>query len=303
MFVELLPPSVNAGRTDTRIAVRSVAAVVQGGVMQPPRRVSGRTFRCALLASLIGASLGVAGVAHAEQDIQEPDLSARPTRTGPVNLLPDAVAARVNDDRVTATTWAGYDGGKRSPLVTATVEARIIGRLVFVAGAGYTANVPGSPAFRPQVGLRLQFLDQSRAGIDAAVAVMYRQDQFTEEGGFYQGAIAVQREMGRLLLVANVLYGQDGEGDDRYGEARLAPMVDLRHGFRAGLDARYRHDLWSDDPRGASRDRPLSELVAAPTASYTHGSWVVMAEAGFSSVSMPATQNGVIALGGVGACF
>jgi len=260
-------------------------------------------FRRALLASVIGASLGVAGLAHAEQDILEPEPAPRLTRTGPVNLLPEAVAARVNDDRVTATTWAGYDGGKRSPLLTATVEARVVGRLVFVAGAGYTANVPGAPGFRPQVGLRAQLLDQSRHGVDGAVALMYRQDQFTEEGGFFQGALALQRQMGRLLLVANLLYGQDGEGDDRYGEARLAPLVDLRHGFRVGLDARYRHDLWSDDPRGASRDRPVSELVAAPTASFTHGTWIVMAEAGFSSVSMPATQNGVIALAGIGSCF
>jgi hypothetical protein len=266
--------------------------------MQPPR-----PFVKLSLLAVVGASLLAAGSAHAAEDILEPDVSGRLLRSGPVDLLPEAVAARVNDDRVTATTWAGYDGGKRSPLVTATVEARIVGRLVFVAGAGYTADMPGAPGFRPQIGLRAQLLDQSRHGVDGAVSVMYRQDQFTMEGGFYQGAIALERQQGRLLVVANVLYGQDGEGDDRYGEGRLAPMIEVHSGLRVGLDARYRHDLWSDDPRGASRDRPVSELVAAPTASYTHGSWIVMAEAGFSSVSSPATQNGVIALAGLGSCF
>jgi hypothetical protein len=261
------------------------------------------TRRFVSLVAALGASLLAVGTARAAEDVLEPDLTTTPRRSGPVDLLPEAVAARVNDDRVTATSWAGYDGGKRSPLVTATVEARIVGRLVFVAGAGYTADMPGSPGFRPQIGLRAQLLDQHRHGIDGAVALMYRQDQFTTEGGFFQGAMAFQRQQGRVLLVANVLYGQDGEGDDRYGEGRLAPMVEVRSGLRVGLDARYRHDLWSDDPRGANRDRPVSELAVAPTASFAHGSWVVMAEAGFSSVTTPATQNGVIALAGVGSCF
>jgi hypothetical protein len=271
--------------------------------MYPTRRSSNRGPGGVSLVIVLAAALLPAGGAQAAEDILEPDLSVTPRRSGPVDLLPAAVAARVNDDRVAATTWAGYDGGKRSPLVTATVEARIIGRLVFVAGAGYTADMPGSPGFRPQVGLRAQLLDQRRHGVDGAVALIYRQDQFTDEGGFVQGALALQRQQGRLLIVANVLYGQDGEGDDRYGEGRLAPMVEVRSGLRVGLDARYRHDLWSDDPRGANRDRPVWELVAAPTASFVHGSWVVMAEAGVSSVSIPTTRNGVIALGGVGSCF
>jgi hypothetical protein len=269
-----------------------------GGFMQPTRLLS----KLSLLA-VVGASLLAAGPARGTEDVLEPEPTPRVVTGGPVDLLPEAVAARVSGDRVVATTWAGYDGGKRSPLVTATVEARVIGRLVFVAGAGYTADMPGAPGFRPQIGLRAQLLDQRRHGVDGAVSLIYRQDQFTEEGGFLQGAVALQREQGRLMMIANLLYGQDGEGDDRYGELRLAPMVQVRSGLRVGVDGRYRHDLWSDDPRGASRDRPVSELVAAPTASFTHGSWVVMAEAGFSSVSIPDTHNGVIALAGVGSCF
>jgi hypothetical protein len=257
------------------------------------------------LVALLGAWLFNASAASAAADLPEPDLTEgiHPTRSGAVNLLPEGVGARVNDDRVVATSWAGYDGGKRAPLLTAAIEARLVGRLVLMAGAGYTAQMPGSTGVRPQVGLRLQVLDQARHGVDGGVAVMYRQDQFTTEGGFLQAAFAFQRQEGRLLLVMNLLYGQDGEGDDRQGEARLAAMVAARHGLLVGLDARYRHDLWSDDPRGASLDRPVSELVAGPTASFTYGSWIVMAETGVSSVHVPATQTGLIALAGFGSWF
>ncbi len=273
--------------------------------MSSPRRPPLRIMRGVSLLALLGVWLSNASSAAGAADAPDPDLTAEGhlVRTGPVNLLPEGVAARVNDDRVVATTWAGYDGAKRSPLLTATVEARLVGRLVLLVGAGYTAQMPGSAGLRPQVGLRLQVLDQARHGVDGGVAVMYRQDEFTREGGFYQGAVALERRQGRLVLLVNLLYGQDGEGDDRDGEARVAAMASAGHGVLFGLDGRYRHDLWSDDPRGASRDRPVSELVAGPTASFTHGSWIVMAEAGVSSVQTPATQTGVIALGGFGSWF
>lgn len=269
-----------------------------------PRRAP-RGAACGLsLVALVGACLLNARPAAAESDVLDPDLTAkRPLRTGPVNLLPEGVAARVNDDRVVATTWAGYDSARRAPLLTATVEARIVGRLVFLAGAGTTAQTAGTNGLRSQIGLRLQVLDQARQGVDAAAAVMLRQDQFTSEGGFYQAALALERRQGRLVLAVNLLYGQDGEGDDRQGEARAAGMVATGRGVLVGVDARYRHDLWSADPRGAGADRPVSELVAGPAASFTHGSWMVMAETGVSSVQIPARQTGVIALGGFSSCF
>jgi hypothetical protein len=67
-----------------------------------------------------------------------------------------------------------------------------------------------------------------------------------------------------------------------------------------GVDTRYRHALWSTDPNRFVRDRPDAELLVGPTASYARGSWAVMAEAGFSSVRTAVTQNGLVALVGVG---
>jgi hypothetical protein len=238
-------------------------------------------------------------------DIAEPDLTAapRPRPEGPVNLLPVALAARVSRDRVTATTWAGYDGAKGSPLLTATVEARLVGGLALLIGAGYTAEVPGSPAVRPQIGLHAQLLDQARSGIDGGVAVMYRQDQFTEEGGFFQGAVAVERQDGRVRVIGNLVYGQDGEGDDRDAEARLAALVQARRHLRVGLDGRYRRALWSSDPNRIVRNRPEYELVAGPTVAYALGSWALMAETGISVVRTTATQTGAIALAGLASSF
>jgi hypothetical protein len=283
----------------------------EGGAMQSELWFSGNARlnrRYAPLLTFI-ALLAMGGSAAAQQnangdaDVLIPDLTPpRRSNDGPVNLLPEGLSARVAPDRATATTWAGYDGARRSPLVTAMLEARIIGRVVLVAGAGYTAEMPGAPGFRPQIGARAQFLDQAKHGIDAGAEVIYRQDVFTIEGGFFQGGVALERQQGRVHLLGNILYGQDGEGDDREGEARAATMVETARGLRVGLDGRYRH-LWSTDPNRLLRDRPEWEIMAAPTASFSYGSWALMAEAGFNSVRTTVTNNGVIALGGLASTF
>jgi hypothetical protein len=270
-----------------------------------PRRFSKTFTRCAQLAALLGLPLSLMGSAAAVEDIPDPDLTATGhlVQTGPVNVLPEAVSARVSDDRATATVWGGYDGAKRAPLFSATAEARIVGRLVIVAGAGYTADMPSAPTFRPQVGLRAQLLDQERHGVDGGVSVMYRQDLFSNEEGFLQGAIALERRQGPVRLVGNVLYGQDGEGDDHDGEVRLAALYAARPGLLVGVDGKYRHDLFSSDPNRVARSRPEYEMTAGPAASYTRGRWAVMAETGFSAIRTTTTQTGVIALAGLGSSF
>ena len=273
--------------------------------MQPPRRFSKAAANRIRFATILGVSFSMVGAASATEDIPEPDLTAggHVARSGPVNVLPESTSARVNDDRVTATTWAGYDGGTRAPLLTATVEARIVGRVVFVAGAGYTADMPGAAALRPQLGFRAQLLDQTKHGIDGGAAVMYRQDLFTNEEGFFQGVVALERRQGPVRVVGNLLYGQDGEGDDHDGEARVAALFETRPGLLVGMDGRYRHDLWSSDPNRVARSRPEYELMAGPTVSYTRGSWAVMAETGLSTVRTTITRSGVIALAGIGSTF
>ena len=273
--------------------------------MKPSRRFSRSIFCTVAFVITAAVSIGMSASAAAAEDLPEPDLTAdgHVARRGPVNVLPEAVAARVSDDRVTATTWAGYDGAKHAPLLSATVEARIVGPLTIVAGVGYTADLPSTPGLRPQLGLRAQLLDQKRHGVDGAVAVMYRQDLFTGEEGFFQGAVALERRQGPVRVVGNLLYGQDGEGDDHGGEARLATLFEARRGLLVGLDGRYRRDLWSTDANRFARSRPEYELLTGPTASFTHGSWAVMAETGFSAVRTTTTQTGLVAMAGLGSCF
>lgn len=273
--------------------------------MQATRGPRLKTLRWVPPAFLIAALLA-GGRAAAEQDAQEPDLTRtdRSSGAGPVNYLPEGVAARVTDDRASATTWAGYDGAKQSPLVNVELEARIVGRLALVVGVGYAADLPSKSArqLRPVVGARAQLLDQSRAGVDGAVALMYRKDVFTKEGGFVQAAIALERRQGRARLLANLVYGQDGEADDLQGEGRLAALVETARGLRIGVDGRYRH-LWSSDPNRATYDRPTWEVLAGPTASYTRGSWAVMTETGLSTIRTNVTQSGLVALAGVASSF
>ena len=224
--------------------------------MKPQRR-SWRTTvaaRYASLAALLWALLSATGSVARADDVYDPDVTreARLARRGPVNLLPETLAARVTDDRATATTWAGYDGAMHAPLLTATVEARIAGRLALVAGGGYTAEVPGALALRPRLGLRAQLLDQAKSGVDGGLAVTYRQDWFTAEGGFLQAAVAVGRRQGPVQILGNLVYGIDpAEGDDHEGELRLACLLEARPGLLIGVDGRYSHDSVVDrsEPR------------------------------------------------------
>jgi hypothetical protein len=267
-------------------------------------RLASQIVRCAPVVAFASASLLAASPARATADVPDPDLTreAQPAQSGPVNLLPEAMAARVTSDRAVASSWVGYDGARRAPLMSVEVDARIVGHVALVAGAAYSADLPGTRQLRPVLGLQAQVLDQAHAGVDGAVAVAYRKDIFSNEGGFFQGGVAIERRQGRAHVVGNLIYGQDGEGDDRQGEARLAAMVRAHGGLEVGVDGRYRH-LWSTDPNQATRDRPTSEVMAGPTASYTHGSWAVMAETGVSAIRTNVTQSGVIALAGVGSTF
>src|SRR5262249_54484435 len=77
---------------------------------------------------------------------------------------------------------------KRAPLLTATAEARIVGPVVFVAGAGYMADVPRAATMRPPVGLRAPLLRQAEHRVDGGRALIYRQGPFAPPGGVSHGA-------------------------------------------------------------------------------------------------------------------
>ena len=82
----------------------------------------------------------------------------------------------------------------------------------------------------------------------------------------------------------NVVYGQDGEGDDHEGEVHLAVLADVAQHFHVGVDSRATRALASTDPRRAQLGTPTGTLIAGPLAAFTYGPIAVMTEVGMSEV-------------------
>jgi hypothetical protein len=251
------------------------------------------------------AALSLRARLASAEEAGPPEVQTRPAATepAPVHLMALTAPARLADAPIAGSTWAGYDGAIEGPRVTVSVEAALVRRLAIVVGADSSSDANGQFAVRPLIALRLQVLEQGAAGVDAAAAVTYRQDRFDADGGFIQGTIALGRRLDRLLLGLNLTYGIDPEGDDHEGEVCAAARVEATPSFYLGVDGRYRHDLGSTDPNRAERDRSDSELLAGPTASYVHGRWAVMLEAGISRVVTISTHTAPVALAGYAATF
>src|SRR5262249_14560928 len=186
-------------------------------------------FSAALpLAVCVSVSVALAPVrAHAQSPTASHSDLQLSTAAEPTQFVPGAIAAATGAALATGYGWAGYDGATRTPLVGAAAEVRLASRLVVGAGATYAARDSQDAAeIRPSVVARFQILDQAQRGIDLGAAIAYRQDRFVSEEGLLQGTLSlgVHGEAGSVLV--NLGYGQDGEGDDHVGDARL---VALRH--------------------------------------------------------------------------
>jgi hypothetical protein len=219
----------------------------------------------------------------------------------PAQLLPGAVMAGVGEARVAGLAWGGYDGATATALMGATAEARLHARVVIGAGAVYAPAAFEQPAaVRPSVALRVQILEQRSRGVDAGVAVAYREDRFVGEEGFFQGTLAVSRQGERTTWLGNLSYGQDGEGDDHEGELRAAALRRFGQRLNLGLDGRLRKSLWSTDARG----NPTMEYRVTPVLAYALGPVALTAAAGVGGVRLSGrTENGLVGIGGVGATF
>jgi hypothetical protein len=222
----------------------------------------------------------------------------------PGRFLPGALTPEAGGARALGFGWAGYDGASSAPLVGAAAEVRLGSRVVLQASAIWAkANDLQSGEVRPSVVARVQVLDQRRAGVDAGFAVAYREDRFVGEDGFFQGTVMVGRRGSAGTLLANVAYGQDGEGDDHEGEVRLAALSRLTDSLHLGVDADVRKSLDSTDPRRFVHGSPSVAYMVGPTLAYGLGSWGFTAQAGWSGMQLERFQSGLLALGGVGALF
>ncbi len=272
------------------------------------------TWTATVLGSLIAMAAPAVAFASAasggaeDETPAEGEAPARPRVEDELTrIIPNTLGASVGRSTVVASSFGGYDTAAKAPIATLYTEVKLLPRLVLLAGAGWSvpnALGQGGGDMRPQLGARFQMLSQARSGMDMAVAFMFREDRFGAEDGLFQGSLSVgHRFDDRVSTVMNVVYGQDGEGDDHEGEVHLAVLADVAQHFHVGLDSRATRALASTDPRRALLGTPTGSLIAGPLAAFTYGPIAVMTEVGMSEVWVATLKSGVVAMGGVGAAF
>ena len=259
------------------------------------------------LSLLITATLSLcAPHVHADENTSDPitpgerphfdaALSAEQAMFLPALVAPGSDRA----SRVNAAVWAGYDSANDAAIVRSFVDATVYGPLAIRAGVSYLPEAPERSA-QPHVGARLSLLREDTHGLDLALGAFYRMERFTEEEGLAQGLVSVGKHMGRTGLFANLIYGQDVEGDDREGEVLVAVLHALTGRLQLGAEARARFNLGSTDDKRAKR--PVSKLDAhlAPTLSFAFGPLALFAQVGAVVARTSTWRPGILAMAGIG---
>jgi len=155
-------------------------------------------------------------------------------------------------------------------------------------------------SFRPTVGLRVQALSQDRHAIDLGFGGFYKPEGFTEAEGEIEVMVMLARRFGRLSTFANFVYGQDPEAAERDGELRMGALYALAAPLQAGLDARLRFDLGSEEGKRRAEGGAEYDLWVGPTASYALGPVAAIAQAGLSVYGTASPRVGAVALLGMG---
>jgi hypothetical protein len=251
---------------------------------------------------LVGvAVLAIAARAQAQESTEIQQIP-RPAEVvaGEGAFLPQTLPARVGSTQGFALGSGGYDSSRGGPLIDSAVEASVWGPLALRVQATYSND---TKKMRPSVGGRAQLLRQERHGIDAAIAVFYKTEGFTEAEGEIETFASVGRRFEHFSLLGNLVYGQDPEGNERDGEVRAA----IWHQARAlvlGLDTRARFALGAQHGRAATTE-PSFDFLAGPGATLVTGPVALFAQCGPSvfRLSGGPTRAGAAALAGVGAAF
>jgi len=198
-------------------------------------------------------------------------------------------------DHGDASIASGYDTASENLDVRATGEARLARWLALRAGVE-ASTLPDRQ--RPFVGLRARLFDEADDGVDGWLGIAYEQDGIRPG----EGRLEVATWLARGGLRAQLAYAQDEENDDRQADVQLAALHAFSPAFHAGVGARLRTDLWSDDTK-RRRDEPDLELVAGPLAEVDLGPLVLFGQVGVSGVRVIEMHAGVLAIGGLGATF
>lgn len=271
---------------------------------QRPNLLVARTVALAALC------LSQAGLAHAETAGEKPDETprsweervARSTAEGafmPLTLLPTVGPARAQ-----GMALGGYDTARDAPRMESYAEARIIGPLALRVGATLREEARESEV-APSVSARVQVLQRARAGLDGAVSLAYKAEGFTEPEGEIEGTISLGTRFGKFLVLGNIAYGQDGEGNERDGELRAAFMYQTLPQLHLGLDARGRLSLGSNEDHLKAKHEPTYDVDAGPVVTGTLGPVALNLHGGLSVLRYvdEDTRVGAIVLGGLGTSF
>lgn len=263
---------------------------------------SAHASACLIAATIVtftgSSALAAEGLRGADTDVDlESSASSRAE-----HHLPGGLTAGTDTAKAAATTWGGYDGATHNPVASGLADLRLIPRLHLLVGFGSTSQ-PGAVQVRALGGAQVEILRQASNGINATLGFLYRQDRFATEEGLLEWSATLSRRFGRLVAVANLAYGQDGEGDDREGEVRVLGLYRITAQLEVGGDARVLSTLGSSDPYRVQRAEPTLELAGAPLVAYSLGRFSLLAEAGLSGQKVDRLRTGALVLGGLGAVY
>jgi hypothetical protein len=187
-------------------------------------------------------------------------------------------------------------------VLRAFVDATVYGPLALRAGVSYLPDSVNASA-QPHIGARVQLLRQAKHGLDLGFGAFYRLERFSEEEGLIQAMLTGAFRHGHTGLFANLVYGQDAEGDDQEGEVLFALLQQVHDAVQVGFESRGRFKLASTDPK--RRDVPIetAEISVAPTLSFAVGPVAFLAQAGGSAIHVQDWRVGVLAMAGLASSY
>jgi hypothetical protein len=257
------------------------------------------------VASLLGMAASARAQTGTENEATKPSSWPSTVRQSNANgsFLPLSLTPSVaTTSSAQAAGFGGYDSAKAAPVMQSFAEARVMGPVALRVGA---ALRDGEDELAPSIGVRAQLLSQERHGVVGAVALFYKAEGFTEGEGELETVLSFGTRVGRTLLIGNLAYGQDPEGNERDGELRAAALVQLPPGLQLGFDARGRFDLGSEPSKLRASNEPTYDVDAGPVASLALGPVALAAHVGVSVIRRldQQAEGGVVALAGLGTAF
>src|SRR5215470_3682142 len=241
---------------------------------------------------LLAAVVLAAPSAAVASELDEPPPPAADPRYERGEALPLGLRAERGETAL-ITAYGGYDGGHKAGRFDVAAELHLFGPVYLRGGGTYVSD---ADEVRPTVGALVQLF--SAGGLAGAVGVFYKPEGLTEPEGEIEGTFALGLRLEGVTLVANLTYGQDGEGQERDGEVRIGATVRAGQRFYVGADSRLRFSLGTDKP-----DEPDYDLLAGPLATVVAFGTAFTVQAGVSAVKVGGTEVGPMFLLGIGRVF